>query len=99
MSPHFPLKAVTNALLLSLVRPICARVLEQMRKRLDLEKIRSAYFHTGKKYREHLIPKLELAGVKCIVPLEGLSFGRQLTWYDVHLKNVSKRKTVGINLR
>ena len=57
-----------------------------MKKRLDLNKIGSAYFHTGREYPEHLIPKLELTGAKCIVPLEGLSFGQQLAWYDAHLK-------------
>ena len=61
-------------------------VFQQMKKRLDLNKIGTAYFHTGKKYRETLIPKLELTGVKCIVPLEGLSFGQQLAWYDTYLK-------------
>jgi hypothetical protein len=66
-------------------------VFEQMTKRLDLEKIRIAYFHAGKRYREYLIPKLELRGVKCIVPLLGLSFGQQLAWYDTHtyLKEMS----------
>ena len=62
-------------------------VFEQMRKRLDLKKIESAYFHTGKKYREHLIPMLESAGIKCIVPLEGLSFGQQLAWYNTKSKS------------
>ena len=62
------------------------KVFKQMKEGLDLNKIGSAYFHTGREYREHLIPKLELAGVKCIVPLEGLSFGQQLAWYDTHLR-------------
>jgi len=61
-----------------------SKVFKQMEERLDLGKIESAYFHTGREYREHLIPKLELTGAKCIVPLEGLSFGRQLAWYNVH---------------
>ena len=63
------------------------KVFKQMKKRLDLNKIRSAYFHAGREYREHLIPKLELTGVKCIVPLEGLSFGQQLAWYDAKSKS------------
>ena len=62
------------------------KVFKQMKKRLDLYKIGSAYFHTGREYREHLIPKLELTGVKCIVPLEDLSFGQQLAWYNAHLE-------------
>ena len=62
------------------------KVLKQMEKRLNLNKIRGAYFHTGKKYREHLIPMLELSGIECIVPLEGLSFGQQLAWYDTKIQ-------------
>lgn len=62
------------------------KVFKQMKERVDLYKIRSAYFHTGREYRELLIPKLELTGVKCIVPLEGLSFGRQLAWYNARLE-------------
>ena len=60
-------------------------VFEQMRKRLDLDKIRSAYFHAGRKYREYLIPKLEATGIRCIVPLKGLSLGQQLAWYSKYL--------------
>lgn len=63
------------------------KVFKQMKKRLDLDKIGSAYFHTGKKYREHLIPRLELAGKECIIPLEGLSFGQQLAWYITKSKS------------
>ena len=60
-------------------------VFQQMKERLNLSRIRSAYFHVGREYREHIIPMLESTGIKCIVPLEGLSFGRQLAWYDAHL--------------
>ena len=62
------------------------RVFQQMKERLDLNKTSSADFHTGRKYREYLIPKLETTGIRCLVPLKGLSFGQQLAWYDTHLK-------------
>ena len=65
-------------------------VYNQMRKKLELNRIKSAYFHTGEKYREYLIPKLELAGIDCTIPLEGLSFGQQLAWYDAQLSNEEK---------
>lgn len=58
------------------------RVFRQMKSTLPLDKIDEAFFHAGRPYRELLIPKLETSGVKCFVPLKGLSYGRQLAWYD-----------------
>ena len=60
------------------------RVFEQMKRRLNLSKGDRAFFHAGKEYRESLIPKLIEVGVECYVPLEVLSFGKQLEWYDKH---------------
>lgn len=60
------------------------KVFEQVKRRLNLSKGDKAFFHTGKEYRGYLIPKLDELGVKCAVPLEGLSFGKQLEWYDKH---------------
>lgn len=56
-------------------------VFKQMKNRLKLRDIKEAYFHTGKEYREFLIPKLEKIGIKCFVPLKGLPIGKQLRWY------------------
>lgn len=42
----------------------------------------SLFFHTGKEYREFLIPLLRTSGYKCNVPLEGLSIGKQMQLYD-----------------
>ena len=60
-------------------------VFEQMIKRLDLTKIRSAYFHAGRKYRQFLIPKLEATSIRCVIPLNGLSLGQQIAWYNKYL--------------
>jgi hypothetical protein len=57
------------------------KVVNQLEKRIGLQKIKECYFHTGKEYREHLIPLLEDAGIKCHVPLKGLSIGKQMRWY------------------
>lgn len=57
------------------------KVLRQMKKRIDLDKIDSVYLHTGERYREYLKPKLEKMGKKCIVPLKGMGYGQQLAWY------------------
>ena len=58
------------------------KVFKQIGERLDLRKIESVYFHAGREYREHLISLLESTGIKCTIPLKGLSFGQQLAWYD-----------------
>lgn len=60
------------------------RVFNQIRKKLLPDKIDQIFFHAGKSYRELLIPKLEAVGIRCIVPLKGLSFGQQLRWYNKH---------------
>ncbi len=61
------------------------RVFKQMKSRLNLKDIDKVYFHAGKKYREHLIPKLEEICITCEAPLKNLSIGKQLAWYSKHL--------------
>lgn len=58
------------------------RVFVQMKKRLNMADMDRTFFHVGEKYREFLIPRLAALSVECIIPLEGLSFGEQLAWYD-----------------
>lgn len=60
------------------------KVFDQMKSRLRLEDFNKAFFHAGKKYREHLILKLEKVGIRCEIPLEGLGIGRQKAWYKEH---------------
>jgi len=57
------------------------RVLKQMNNRLQLRDFSKALFHTGRRYREYLIPKLESIGVRCEIPLKNLSIGKQKAWY------------------
>jgi len=57
------------------------KVFNQMKGRLQLEDYDEISFHAGKKYREHLIPKLERKGLRCEVPLKGLGIGKQKVWY------------------
>jgi len=60
------------------------KVFSQMRSRLKLQEFDRVFFHAGKKYREHLIPKLENLGIRCEVPLEHLGIGEQKAWYKEH---------------
>jgi cytoplasmic iron level regulating protein YaaA (DUF328/UPF0246 family) len=61
------------------------RVFKQMKSRLKLRDFTEVLFHAGKKYREHLIPKLENLGIHCEVPLEHLGIGEQMAWYNKHI--------------
>ena len=63
-------------------------VFHQIMMRLKLDQIKRVFFHTGKEYREYLIPKLEKLGIQCNIPLEGLSYGKQLAWYNQQNKVV-----------
>lgn len=49
----------------------------------DLNSV-SLYLHGGRIYRNYLEPELIQAGIPFTVPLEGLSIGKQLRWYDEH---------------
>ena len=60
------------------------RVIRQLDEKIGLHKVDRVYFHAGYDYREHLSSLLRSARIQTEVPLEGLSFGRQLHWYDKH---------------
>jgi cytoplasmic iron level regulating protein YaaA (DUF328/UPF0246 family) len=60
------------------------KVFSQMKKRIKLEDFDKAFFHAGKKYREHLATRLRAAGIQCETPLEGLGIGKQKAWYKEH---------------
>ena len=61
------------------------KVFIQMKNRLKLEDFGEVFFHAGKKYREHLVPKLENLGIRCEVPLEHLGIGEQMGWYNKYI--------------
>jgi len=60
------------------------KVADQLKERTGLQKTSECFFHAGKEYREFLIPILENLGIKCRIPLKGLSIGKQLQWYILH---------------
>jgi len=60
------------------------RVIRQLDEKIGLNKIKSVYFHAGHDYREYLTSLLRNAHIQTEAPLEGLSYGRQLQWYDKH---------------
>lgn len=65
------------------------KVFEQMQQRLNLSNYGRVFFHTGKRYREFLTPKLESVGLVTEVPLGNLQIGKQLSWYKA---NISEKK-------
>ena len=58
------------------------RVFNQLDEKIGLEKIKTVYFHAGVDYRLFLIPLMNQFGITCEIPLMGLSFGKQLQWYN-----------------
>jgi len=57
------------------------RVFSQLSSKLPMTDISRVFFHAGLAYRTHLAKLLESQGIRCIVPLEGLSIGEQVAWY------------------
>jgi len=60
------------------------KVFSQMKSRLSLRDFDRVFFHTGERYREHLISMLENSGIWYEIPLEGLGIGKQKAWYKEH---------------
>jgi len=61
------------------------KVMNQIKERIGLSNIRECFFHAGKEYRQFLVPFLEKSEVRCNIPLQGLSIGKQIQWYKQHL--------------
>ena len=57
------------------------KVFNQMKNKLRLQDFDKVFFHAGKEYREHLMPRLESTGIQSEVPLEHLGIGEQKVWY------------------
>jgi len=60
------------------------KVFSQVKSKLSLSEFDKVFFHAGKRYREHLIPKLQDIGIHCEVPLGHLGIGKQMKWYKEH---------------
>jgi len=58
------------------------RVLVQLDSELPMTDISGVFFHAGLAYRTHLARLLESRGIRCAAPLEGLSIGEQMAWYQ-----------------
>jgi hypothetical protein len=57
------------------------RVNNELSLKFDIENISRVYIHAGKDYRGYLLPLIEHRKIEVEVPLEGLTYGRQLKWY------------------
>jgi hypothetical protein len=57
----------------------------QINSKLSLKDVGKIFFHAGKKYREHLIPKIREIGIPCEAPLAHLKIGEQMAWYNSQL--------------
>lgn len=79
-----PYNLTLNDMSFEEVKEWAEKLFNQMKNRLNLEEFDKVFFHTGEKYRRHLIPKLEQMGIKCEVPLKNLGIGKQKAWYKEH---------------
>lgn len=79
-----PYNLTLNDMSANKVKEWSDKVFSQMNKNLNLHEFYKVYFHTGKRYRQYLIPKLERIGIMCEVPLESLGIGKQKAWYKKH---------------
>ena len=57
-------------------------VLTQLNDKLSMKDVSKVFFHAGLTYRTHLARILESRGIQCVAPLEHLSFGEQMAWYQ-----------------
>ena len=62
------------------------KVFNQMKSRMRLKDFDKVFFHAGKTYREHLIPKLENIDINCGTPLKHLGIGKQKAWYKKYVQ-------------
>ena len=58
------------------------KVFEQMQTRLNLSSYKIVFFHAGKNYREYLTEKFNDANIITNTPLQNLTIGKQLQWYN-----------------
>jgi len=79
-----PYDLTLNNMNVSQRRKWARKVFNQMKRRLKLEEFDRVFFHAGKRYREHLILKLDDYKINCISPLKSLGFGKQKAWYKEH---------------
>ena len=61
------------------------RVNNELSSKFDIGNITRVYIHAGKDYREHLLPLIEQRNIEFEIPLKGLTYGRQLKWYNDRL--------------
>lgn len=76
-----PYNVTLNNMSIDQVKKWSDQVFQQLLWKIDIVDLDKVYFHTGKKYRQCLIPMLEKMDIKCEVPLKNLSIGKQLAWY------------------
>jgi hypothetical protein len=79
-----PYNVTLNDMSIDQVKKWSDQVFQQFLVKIELNGLGKVYFHTGKRYRQYLVPMLEKMGIECEVPLKNLGIGKQLAWYKTH---------------
>ena len=79
-----PYNLTLNEMTSNEVKEWSERTFKQMSNRLKLGGFSKAFFHSGKRYRQFLIPKFEGTRIRCEVPLGNLGISQQKAWYKKH---------------
>lgn len=61
-----------------------SRVLSQIEN--EFPDLKHATFLAGKDYRELIVPSLKGRGIEVAIPMEGLPFGKQLSWLGQQIR-------------
>ena len=80
-----PYELTLNEMLIANRRRWADEILEKFRKQIP-RPTRIVMF-AGARYREFLKPRLEAMGIEVDVPMEGLPFGKQLSWLGNRAQN------------
>jgi hypothetical protein len=83
-----PYNVTLNNMSVDQVKKWSDQVFEQFLVKIELRNLGKVYFHTGKRYRQYLIPMLEKMNINCEVPLKNLGIGKQLGWYKRQKKMI-----------
>ncbi len=77
-----PYNITLNSMSKSQRKDWAEKIFKQMETKLNLSDYKIVFFHAGKNYREFLAEKFNDTNIVTKAPLQNLTIGKQLEWYD-----------------